>query len=199
MWLIAELRVCVPQQADFFSLHVFDFCRYVCFAGKFHPSAYMSILYFIFVFCVFCALFCIYPKRGTWFGSSSLQAQSVMHRKFNIWFFITVTFHFTPELLLEGTVNKHLKNSVFPWFCPMEHLDITCCLLFHKIISCNTREDQKNPFSKFWGESRILQSCESHICHRKWLGDGDCGIHNFQVPFKNTYLDSRYRCIISFL
>lgn len=47
--MIEEFKsVCVSQQADFFPPCVwFLHSGFVCFAGKFHPSAQSSILYFI--------------------------------------------------------------------------------------------------------------------------------------------------------
>lgn len=91
----------VSQQADFF-LHVFDFCLVaVCALQANSPRVGRW---------VFCVLVLLYPKRCTQFASSYLQAQLVMHREVNTWFFTPVTFRFTPEPLLEGTESLHWEQ-----------------------------------------------------------------------------------------
>lgn len=103
--MIAEFKsVCVPQQTDFF-LCVFDFCTVLMCTFQANFTQMHRA--------VFCILVLLHPKRGTQFASSYLQAQSVMHREFNIWFFSPVIFQFIPELLLEGTESLTWEQT--PW------------------------------------------------------------------------------------
>lgn len=78
MWMIAEFKsVCHSRQI--FSSMCLIFCMVaVCALQANSPRVHRW---------VFCVLVLLYPKRCTQFASSYLQAQSVMHREVNTWFF----------------------------------------------------------------------------------------------------------------